>query len=68
MLAGSHQAIAQQYYANRHKGYRLFTWASISYSRLALHLSDISTLGYAGGSFGVGYGYSSASAGQSTQA
>jgi hypothetical protein len=58
MITCSQQVMAQRYYADRHKGHRLFTWVGIGYSRLDLHLNDISTLGYAGGSLGVGYGYS----------
>jgi hypothetical protein len=58
LVACSHQAAAQQYYANRHKGHRIFAWAGGGYSRLDLHLSSISTLGHAGGVLGVGYGYS----------
>jgi hypothetical protein len=58
MITCSHQVMAQRYYANRHKGHRIFTWAGVGYSRLDLHLSNVSTLGYAGGSLGVGYGYS----------
>jgi hypothetical protein len=58
MLACSHQAAAQRYYANRHKGQRIFAWVGGGYSRIDLHLSSISTLGHAGGVLGVGYGYS----------
>jgi opacity protein-like surface antigen len=58
MLACSHHAAAQRYYANRHKGHRLFAWMSGGYARLDLHLSSIATLGSAGGNLGAGYGYS----------
>jgi hypothetical protein len=58
MLAFSRQAMAQRYYANRHKGHRVFAWAGGGYSRLDLHLDNVSTLGFVGGILGVGYGYS----------
>ena len=58
MLACPHRAAAQQYYANRHKGHRIFMWIGGGYSRLDLHLSSIPTLGHAGGCLGGGYGYS----------
>jgi hypothetical protein len=57
-LACSHRATAQRYYADRHKGHRIFAWIGGGYSRLNFHLNDVVTLGYAGGSLGAGYGYS----------